>query len=201
MCIADAEPRAFDAANLTVLQHCGTEFGHRIAQLAGQSVTGPFLFESPSLFSAATMNVLLAAELLRARRARGAFELALVGIVAGAANRLPGYAQSVQDALGGLSCAIAADSPSTLAVLVRGSDAATVSDRMDAALGALRREHGAHISAAGVIAHSLAAGGGLPSPTDVLDAARAVLAMVPERGWMRREQLVTSDHAGPDAPL
>ena len=200
LCIADVEPRAFDAANLTVLQHCGAEFGHRIARLAGQSVPGPFLFESPNVFSPQTMNVLIAAELLRTRRGRGAFELALIRVVAGLESRLPRFARSVQDALGGRSCAVAADSSSTFAVLVRGRDAATVSDRMEAALGALRQEHSSLVSAAGVVAHSIRAGG-LLSTTDVIASARAVLATVPATGWMRREELGTSDDAGSDAGL
>jgi two-component system, OmpR family, phosphate regulon response regulator PhoB len=188
LCIADIEARGFDAANLLVLQHCGTEFGHRIAHLAGANVTGPFLYESPGIFSGETMSVLLGAELMRAHRRPAAFELALVRLRSDDVERAAQCAQRVQQAVEGRGCAVATHAPSVLAVLVRGDDSDDTRARMDKALRALRRHRRADVAAAGVVAH--ASGSGVrPSAADVTRAAEALLASVPADGWMRREEL------------
>jgi DNA-binding response OmpR family regulator len=188
LCIADVEARGFDAANLTVLQHCGIEFGHTIAHLAGAHITGPFLYESPGIFSDETMNVLIAAELMRARRRPAAFELALVRLRSGDVERAAECARRVQQAVDGRGCAVAAHAPSVLAVLVRGDDSDDTRARMDAALDSLERHARADVAAAGVVAH--ASGSGMrPSAADVTRAAEALLGSVPADGWMRREEL------------
>ena len=195
LCIADAQPRAFDAANLTVLQHCGTEFGHRIAQLAGVSVSGPFLFEGPSVFSAETLRVLIAAELLRARRRRAAFELALVRLVSSDAACIARCAGEVHRAVDGRGCAVAAEAPFVLAVLVRGADDADTRARMDVSLDVLRHACHGDVSAAGVVAFSSGVGT-TRSAADILRAAQAVLARVPAGGWMRRQALAEVEAEG-----
>ena len=198
LCIADSQPRAFDAANLTVLQHCGTEFGFRIAQLAGVAVSGPFLFDGASLFSAETMNVLVGAELLRAHRRRAAFELALVRIDSGDSDELAHYAEHAQRAIDGRGCAAAGYAPSIFALLVRGHDRHDTRARMDTALAALRRDPLGDVAAVGVVAH---AGGPRPTATAaaVLDAAQALLVTIPADEWLRRAQLPGGDAAGADA--
>jgi DNA-binding response OmpR family regulator len=187
LCMGDPQARSFDTANLLVLQHCGAEFGHRIAHLAGASVAGPFLFASQGVFSAATMNVLIGAELVRARRRPAAFELALIRLRSSDVARAEECAQSLQRALEERASAVATYAPSELALLVRGDDASDTRTRMNAALRALRKEHAADASAAGVVAH--AGGAATLSAADVIRAAQAVLASVPPGQWVKREEL------------
>ena len=188
LCIADAQPRAFDAANLTVLQHCGTEFGHRIAQLAGAAVSGPFLFYSPSVLNADTLNVLIAAELLRSRRRQTGFEVALIRLVSPAPGCVDRCAARVRDAVDGRGCAVASHSPSLFALVVRGDDAGRARARMDASLRALWAECSDDVADAGVVALANGASATF-SASDVLRAAQSVLANVPPDSWMRREEL------------
>jgi hypothetical protein len=136
------------------------------------------------------MDVLVTAELLRARRRHTAFELALVRLVARDADRIARCGESVRRAVDGRGFAVASHSPTTFAMLVRGDDRGDTRARMDAALHALRIECFEDVSVAGVVAHA----GGAPSTlsaTDVLRAANAVLAAIPPDAWMRREDLHT----------
>ena len=188
LCIADAQPRGFDAANLTVLEHCGTEFGHRIAQLAGAPVSGPFLFDSPSVFNADTLNVLIAAELLRSRRRQTGFEVALVRLVSPEPGCVDHCAARVRAAVDGRGCAVASVSPSLFALVVRGDDAGRARARMDASLRALWAECSDDVADAGVVALANGASAAM-SASDVVRAAQSVLATVPPDSWMRREEL------------
>jgi DNA-binding response OmpR family regulator len=195
LCIGDPDARSFDAANLIVLQYCGVEFGHRIAHLAGANISGPFLFDGIGVFAAETMNVLIGAELMRARRRPAAFELALIGLRSSDGLRTERCAQTVRLAVEERGCAVAAFPPSVLAVLIRGDDASDTRARMDAGLRALRRDRAADVAAAGVVTYESGTTATLSS-ADVTRAAQAVLAAVPSGQWAKREALPAREDTG-----